>query len=439
MKKEGADRKRRIAFLVLFLLVLTNVLGLFLYPPSLGGSGEEKAAEEEMSVAAPLQIDIPQEASFGWDKRLSLSSYETFVYDRAGNQVGTYRYGTDGALDYYEEWSYDAQGNRIREAYEYLMLSGGVTEYRYQYEYDDSGRVIRETAYEGDRVAWVSDTRYEGEYTLCATSFPDADGTVSSGYSSVQNADGVRLLYYGYDENGEKTSFQTALCDERGRIIRQTTGHGDGTGEPMRELITEWDDETYTSRETSYEPVGHVNAIQYNTYTEDWNQLEGVRYVSGYQGHDASEWNSRLQFTEGCWAGYEGDRKLWEFRYAYQEISYYRMYDYDGAGNCVTELEYDNDNHMNAAYVYRCRYDEDGQLRERYTYRIRSDFAYTAEDGAVTSMKFDDNGHLAAVTRNAGDGAVDHEYLFDGDGKLEGEYLWSLGRFQETGETEEPD
>ena len=93
----------------------------------------------------------------------------------------------------------------------------------------------------------------------------------------------------------------------------------------------------------------------------------------------------------------------------------------------MTEAEYDNDDHAHAAYVYRCRYDDAGRLCERYTYRIESDISFTGEDGTVTSLEFDGDGHLSAVTREMADKTITHQYRFDGEGRLCSEEPWAPG------------
>ncbi len=419
--------KNKILLSAVILLNVTAVVWFALFPPAFWKGQSREETDPRPFAAAPSVTDIPREPAFGWDKRLSLSRYETFVFDDAGNQTGTYRYGADGEMDYYQEKTYDEHGSCTGEIYEFLTLGNGATEHAYRYEYDEAGRVLRKITYEGDAVSYVSDYRYEGENTFCATSFPEADGTVSSGYATVKNADGTTMLEYQYDALGNITSYQTAECDEKGRIIRRTVGHGTPDGEPMKELVTEWDDGTQTGTETLYEPAGHVNAVLQSSYTEGGNQISGIRYVSGYQGADASEWNQQLQFTEAYLAEYEGEQKQCEFRYAYQEISYYRLFLYDETGRCVTEAEYDNDDHAHAAYVYRCRYDDAGRLCERYTYRIESDISFTGEDGTVTSLEFDGDGHLSAVTREMADKTITHQYRFDGEGRLCSEEPWAPG------------
>lgn len=420
--------KRIIAFIIAVIICTAGMCMSIIYiDVKNAGSSEPKS---DLHIPAYcLTADVTDRSECAGRDELLLYEYEIYEYDGDGNRIAQYRYDEEGGLKYYRQQRYDKQGNRTEEAYEYSLISGKTENY-WQYEYDADGNVIRKTAVakDGGIPSYSSYYRYEDAGSICVTVYYDGEGEPSGFDSEIRDENGNKLSDYNYDGDGNRRSYSYAKYDEDGRYIYQINGRGETEDSPMKELITEWDDETHTSKETLYEPIGHINAVQYNTYTEDGNQLSGIRYFSGYHGHTESEWNMQLEFTEGYWADYEDGCMQHEIKYAYQEISFYRACRYDGDGNCIEELEYDTDNNTHSARLYRYEYDDEGMLAAKYTYRIIDDLTQPRDDGGTVRIEFDENDYLSCITQSAPDGTVEEQFFFDAEGKIIGQYIPGMGQ-----------
>lgn len=295
--------KRIIAFIIAVIICTAGMCMSIIYMEVKSAEALEPKSDLHIPTHC-LAADVTDQSECAGREELQLYEYERYEYDENGKRTAQYRYDEEGGLKYYRQQRYDRQGNRTEEAYEYSLISGKTENY-WQYEYDADGNVIRKTAgaKDGGIPSYTSYYRYEDAGSICVTVYYDGEGEPLSFDSEIRDENGNKLSDYNYDGDGNRRSYSYAKYDEDGRYIYQTNGRGETDDSPMKELITEWDDETHTSKETLYEPIGHINAVQYNTYTEDGKQLSGIRYFSGYHGHTESEWNMQLEFTEGYWAG----------------------------------------------------------------------------------------------------------------------------------------
>lgn len=413
----------------IFLLFLIHggvIALLFLLSGYFGKNAEENAWKADCITREQERVEVPKDSIYADWEELSLRGYKVYAYDENGNQTGEYGYDAEGNLDRYRIREYDEWGNCTRK------VSGDSytrekTEWSCQYAYEEGGILRREASYRDGTLESVTDYRYQGENTVSATVYYDDKGLLTSGCGRIQDENGNELCSYNYDENGVATSWQYGKYDEIGRCVYRSIGRGETEDDPAKELIIEWEEDTHTSREILYEPIGHINAVQYNTYTESGNQQRGVRYFSGYSGHEESDWNLELQFTEGYWADYEGEYLLSEMQYAYQELSYYKFYLYDDAGNCTAEVSYNNDNDLHFAELFRYIYDADGKKCAAYNYRITENITCTRDDGSTTRLEFDADSHIASITRSGSDGTILQQYFFDDKGKMIGQYVPGLG------------
>lgn len=420
--------KRIIAFIIAVILCTSGLcLAIIFFEVK---RAEPRETKSDLPIpACCLTADLTDESECAEREELLLCEYERYVYDGDGNRIAQFRYDEEGVLEHYRLQQYDKQGNRTRETYEYRLISG-KTDNRWQYEYDTEGNMIRKTAAakDGSVPSYSSYYRYEDTDCICVTVYYDSAGEPSGFDSEIRDENGNKLSGYSYDGDGKRRSYSYARYDEMGRYIYQTNGRGETDDSPMKELITEWDDETHTSKETLYEPIGHINAVQYNTYTEDGRQLSGIRYFGGYHGHTESEWNMQLEFTEGYWADYEDGSLQHEMKYAYKEISFYRACRYDRDGNRIEEFEYDTDNNTHSARLYRYEYDEWGRLAAKYTYRVTDDLTQPKDDGGSVHVEFDGNDFLSCITQSAPDGTVEEQFFFDAQGKMIGQYVPGMGQ-----------
>lgn len=73
----------------------------------------------------------------------TFSVKEEREYDSNGNPILENNY-SDGELEYYYKWEYDADGNKTRR--EYCWISNGESSFvNYTYEYDDAGNIVKKT------------------------------------------------------------------------------------------------------------------------------------------------------------------------------------------------------------------------------------------------------------------------------------------------------
>ena len=92
-----------------------------------------------------------------YDGQGNLELYETFVYDASGREVKNERYDPDGTMECYWSYEYDGQGNKIRT--ELYGADGAMLTY-YIYSYDDAGNCLSQEYYEADGTL-IHATAYE--------------------------------------------------------------------------------------------------------------------------------------------------------------------------------------------------------------------------------------------------------------------------------------
>ena len=390
------------------------------------GSADAVVSVEEYEHGLWEWVDINEPPDFADEEMLRLRRYETYEYDDDGNLIAEHRYQADGKLIWYEVTDYNAEGNPIfNESHSYLFGERDEVDY---YTYDSDGNVVTRESYLDGKLSYLLEYIDMEEGRGCVSTHFDNAGMISSMYGRIYDENGNELADYHYNEDGVIISYEHARYDEQGRCIYHSIGSGDPSGTPMKELVMEWDDEEHTCVETLYEPIGHVNAIQYSTYNEDWRQTRGLRYFSGYWGHSKEEWNLELSFSKGYWAIVTDGLVRDELQYSDRAVEYYRVFQYDAAGNRVVEVEYKLENHYASTDLSFDIYDENGQRVERYTYRVAGDWVQDCDDGSKTSFSFDVDGKLSSITRTGADGSVEKQLFFDVDGNLIGQYVPELGQ-----------
>ena len=384
----------------------------------------ENGGNESRQDLWDVHIDIEEPFIYADREELVLKNYETYRYDESGNLCEECKYDADGNLIGYETVRYDMYGNRTaNDSYSYYF---GGQERSYRYTYDLEGNLTQKEAYLDGRLSYLSEYREMDEGSGCVTTYFDNAGEVSSIYGQIYDEDGNELADYHYNADGTMASYEHILYDGDGRCVYRSVGRGDPSGTPMKELLIEWDDEAHTCVETLYEPMGHINAIQHSAYNEDWRQTRGLRYFSGYRGHSKEEWNLDLRFSKGYWAVVTDGLVCDEMEYSDNALTYYRVYQYDAAGNRIVKVEYLLENHFASTTLTYDIYDESGQRVERYTYRVTGNWLQESNDGSITAFHYDAEGRLADITVT-GSEEVEKQLMFDEDGGLVGQYLSDAG------------
>lgn len=356
---------------------------------------------------------------YAGNENLQLWTQEIYEYDENGNRTACYQYDKHGRLEDYTLYYYDSYGNRACEI-SWDSFAREEEEILHDYLYNEAGELIEDTVYYDGKLEIRKKYRYYDGKTAGVTLYYDEKGEVSSYNACIFNEDGEELCRNQYDENGIRTSYIYRKYDGMGRCVCQLAGKGETDENPMKKLVTEWDDENYTSVETLYEPLGHVNSSQQNYFTEDWVQTRGLRYEYNEGDLRFCEYYQADMCVDSS-AGQSKERflKYAEQKYNLEELEYFKIYQYDRESrNVSTVLDYSVEGLNSMRILYRYEYNDTGALAVKYTYGVLDDFAIENADGSSMGMSFREDGSLESVERTDETGKALEEYKYDEEGVL---------------------
>lgn len=335
----------------------------------------EAAKDMERQDGAAEHIELADNSALSENGDLKLWNVTFYSYDSGGRNTAIDKYDSDGELFSYKHYTYDRQGNCIREQSESPGLSW-ETYKEVRLTYDEENRLILEQNYDGE----VLGSEYYLQYMPDGTSFSmvqnyDADGQKGSWYTTAFNENDDPVLEYHYNAEGQVTRCGKYRYDEEGRQVYYIYyNKGDETTRPLREVITEYGEEQ-TVR-LSYEPLGHLNSAHYVSAGE--GTKTEMYYLAGYSGESGGDeiyilgqeeprWNRELKFWEGLWQTYNGEDKISSLNCSYDRIHSYSACWFE-EGKKVRELECSVDGGICITTMNRYVYNGDGTLSECYEY-----------------------------------------------------------------------
>ena len=140
--------------------------------------------------------------------------FVSYVYYYEDGAVGKIVYERDSAGQIVKEETYDAQGE----------LGGYCIN-----EYDTVGNMIRQENYTSDgELEGTEEYEYNGQGQRIRRSYYDIDGTLSWYDTYEYDSDGHRKRYDNYDSDGQLSWYQIDLYDEAGNWIGYEEYDGDG-------------------------------------------------------------------------------------------------------------------------------------------------------------------------------------------------------------------
>ncbi len=276
------------------------------------------ATEERPEGAEPEVeevIEFPKDDAIkGMEESLDLIAYCVYTYDDKGNEVGDYRYGSDGELYYYTK----VMENEAKD--------GCLTK-----------RVWEERTYATFDRTSVYTYRYMDDLTACYMDKYE-NGKFDYGRGWVWNADGKQELYVKYDTNRQMESVKCSYYDEEGRLAYSFSGLPDFDGFHADETTV-----------YSYE-YGENGIVRGYCRTGD-------EKVSCYLKEEA-----------------EGNVLL-EASYTEEEISDLEWFIYDEEGRALWKVtvELDYEEVYSEVDLEHYIYDEEGRCVAAYTYNIIGD------------------------------------------------------------------
>ena len=305
-----------------------------------------------------------------------LNSIVEFSYDTQGNMIKqTFDYAADGSIDNISEYSFDSQGNNtqiIRGA-----NGSGIGGAIYRYSYDAQGNQTQQTLDRGADGALESIYTYSFDAQGNQTSYEtdnDADGNADTRYVSIFDALGNRTRYE-LDTNADNSTdnIYHHSYDAKGNLT-QTNYDQDADGQ-----------------------TDSINNYLYNDKgdrlrTENDTDADGVAN-SIHQYHYDVVGNRTQQLTDTDGDG-DSDRNY--------------SYGFDVQGNKISQTT-DNDADGAAEVTYHSSYDEQNNNigHER---RNNDDLTYRS------SMVYDEAGNLVSESVDTdGDGDIDKiiSYTFE--------------------------
>lgn len=392
---------------------------------------KQKEQERRGGTADHMELaekSIPEEA-----EGFTLWDAIYYSYDDQGRLTAVEDYESDGKLFSYRHYTYDGQGNLIREQSDYPGPGNDLYKEKH-YTYDGENRLTQEQSYNEDRLIGEYFYRYMPDGSVYQVlQFYDEDGEKDSWNASVFNENEDPVSKYRYDKEGQVKSCELYRYDEEGRQIYYICyNKGDETTRPLREVFTEYGENQ--SVRLSYEPLGHLNAAHY--VTTDENSKTEMYYLAGYSGgsggdeirilgQEEPKWNRELKFWEGIWRTYDGEDMISSLNCSYDRIHSYTACWY-GEGNKVRELECSVDGGICVTTMKRYVYNADGTLAECYKYGLHLEYpeaglpdgapAYLEEklqDGTLIRLEFKDNITLQRLLCTDAEGTVLREITFE--------------------------
>ncbi len=426
-------------YIIMVIAVVCGVsLAAFLSTKQENASTEEEKLGKGQEEAVPVMDESP----YADREDLQLTSCELYSYDAAGNQAGSRKYDASGEILSANDYSYDREGRLIIEASMYSIFGEPYYD-TYTYQYDEQGRKIYYL-----HTANHNEPPYEvhyyyrdlGEGVTIKLSQQRSDGE-TEGYSGwITNASGDRISYCSYDEEGNLSNYNFRKFDEQNRPVYWRVVNGGLDAEPLREAYLDWDDEANACTTTIYEPPGHVNELEYISYTENGDIKRDLLYMSGYSGYGENTPYIRgqegkyqegiMDFWEGYWAAYDGENMLWEMETDHTELQSYQAHRYEG-DLLMEELSFENGDYRSMRFK-RYEYDKSGRLLARYEYKITDEeISLELSDGSRVrwGLEADDSGMagLRRVTRISKDGEMLEDFVLDEKERLTEQYTKEWG------------
>ena len=155
----------------------------------------------------------------------SRMGFVELTYDGQGHQLRSYIYSPDSGKIYAVEYTYDAAGNRTSQIH--YDMDGTVTS-RSLFLYKN-GLMVREDCYaEGGGLIFYWLYEYDGQRNRTKRSNYSADGALSYYQTWEYNEDGKVSVYTNYESDGTRSWYHVNLYDEEGNYLGYEDYSGDG-------------------------------------------------------------------------------------------------------------------------------------------------------------------------------------------------------------------
>ncbi|MCM1092211.1 MAG: protein kinase, partial [Butyrivibrio sp.] len=294
----------------------------------------------------------------------------------------------DGSV-YYEEFTYDENGNQLTELNQYDWGS-----YEYTNTYDENGNRLTLRGEIDGRLYSSEVNTYDANgnaLTLTSMYYNEDGTTTSSVYQYSYDADGNKLIQrYEYEKDGTLVESQEYTYDASGNeltmrwekekaLYRLEEATYDVAGNKLTEIVYNGDGTIYERTRYYYDEKGNMlsytvydadDKISYKgeyTYDEKNQEVTSVFYSSLFT--DELKLSTRQEYTYDE----EGRKLTWLCIYYRNggEIEEKTTYTYDEYGNLLTYDGYDYDSRR-IIESYSYIYDEHGNILKKDTYDGRN-------------------------------------------------------------------
>lgn len=355
--------------------------------------------------------------------KIGADTYEEYEYDANGNKIATNYYIISA-----QNYEYDANGNLVGE-------NKGDT-YRYEYQYDDKDNLIKHTSYEDGRVYYERNYVYDDSNKLIMEESYEtfSSGNVYKAYEAYYEYNAEELLVketwtdyqmgiwtgettYEYDNEGRRTLEHASSVYEGKRsestieYVYDTAGNGYSTNEIVSGMIYRTIEYDQNGKVINEKNLAEETEIVYeydenhNVKKEITNEKDGSQSVSEYDNEYDANGNLLSTVMKRCYDTvkfeYDTNGKL------IREISYDGMeivYENDAYGNPILVSKSGGYLVGTSTQEFQYEYDAEGKM----TAKIKSD------DGTKTIYEYDTNGNL--VKESNGDSqTITYEYDANGN------------------------
>jgi hypothetical protein len=216
-----------------------------------------------------------------YDADGSISGWNEYEYDSAGNKVKEITYLADGILFNWTEYEYDSRGNLTRENIH--AYDTGIEKYIYEheYEYDSVGNQTKATRYKNDgSIAGWTEYEYDSHGNQTKETIYGNDGSISGWYEYEYDSVGnlTKEIWYNGDD-GSSRAWTEYEYDSAGNMTLETSQYENGS---LRYYECEYDNAGKLMKKTSY----------YHDSLDVWWEYEydsaGYMTKETYYGFDGS-------------------------------------------------------------------------------------------------------------------------------------------------------